>query len=94
MGKFDEAISGLKAENPELAEQLETAYLHDLEAGDAKVQSLESTISQQRDKIAAYAEENYDLMRAQPPADDEQKPEPIPVKQITLDDVEAYWRNK
>lgn len=95
MAKFDELIEQIKTDNPELADNLSTAYLDDMESRDAKITGLEKTISERDAKISVYAQENYDLMRAQPLNNDDDDDKPEPVKALaTLDDVALHWRNK
>lgn len=100
MSKFDDILATIKGDNPDLADSLGTAYVDDLESRDQKILTLEQTITENKAKIAQYATENYDLLRAVPPAsdddDDEEqdKPSPKSAKLATLDDVGIYWRKK
>lgn len=63
MGKLDDYLAKIKEHDAELAEQIETQYLQDLETRDETIKQLEKERVEKDEKISVYARENYDLAR-------------------------------
>lgn len=92
MAKFDEILARIKDEHGDLAEELSTAYLEDMESRDATIDHLKSTTATQDAKIKEYAVQNYELMRKQPPADDDADTQDTPPASVSSADIFNHFR--